>query len=68
MKERLDILKVLKDEEDLSDKVIKSNINIYGACRHKPEFYRYKNHDPSTYEFRLAEEDGVAYREAWHLL
>jgi GIY-YIG catalytic domain len=46
-KERLEILKqARKNPESL----INSCNEIYGACRHKPKFHRYKSRNPSTDE------------------
>ena len=39
MKERLEILKALGDNSE--KRLINSNNELYGACRHKPKFHRY---------------------------
>ena len=41
MKERLDIINVLWDNAE--KRLINSNNELYGACRHKPKFHRYIN-------------------------
>ena len=44
-KERLEILKRLKENPD---SLINSCNEIYGGCRHRPKFHRFKQQYPST--------------------
>ena len=55
MKERLEIFKALKEKGN-SKKVINSNNELYGACRHKPRFHRYLNYNSSTDDGRTIPE------------
>ena len=55
MKERLEIFKALKEKGN-SKKVINSNNELYGACRHKPRFHRYLNYNSSTDDGRTSPE------------
>ena len=54
MKERLHILKALGDKEET--RLINSNNELYGACRHKPKFHRYTCYNPSTDDGQLSPE------------
>ena len=46
MKERLHILKALGDKDET--RLINSNNELYGACRHKPKFHRFTHYTSST--------------------
>ena len=48
MKERLLILKTLGD--NAKKRLINSNNELYGACRHKPKFHRYTTTNSNTDE------------------
>jgi hypothetical protein len=52
MRERIEILKHSRENPN---SLINSCNEIYGACRHKPQFHRYKNQPPSTDESRKDE-------------
>ena len=47
MKERLEILKAIKNQPK---RLIKSSNELYGACRHCPVFHRYTNYKSSADE------------------
>jgi GIY-YIG catalytic domain len=51
-KERIEILKQSKKDPKI---LINSCNEIYGACRHKPRFHRYKSRTPSTDESLIDE-------------
>ena len=45
MKERLEILKQSRKNPD---KLLNSNSELYGACRHKTKFHRYTRNMPAS--------------------
>ena len=55
MKERLLILKALGDKMD-KKRLINSNNELYGACRHKPKFHRYTTYNSSADEGQFSPE------------
>ena len=55
MKERLLILNALGDKMD-KKRLINSNNELYGACRHKPKFHRYTTYNSSADEGQLSPE------------
>ena len=59
MKERLAILKALGDKDD-KRRLINSNTELHGACRHKPKFHRFtRNHNPSADDGQRGPERGI---------
>ena len=59
MKERLAILKALGDKDD-KRRLINSNTELHGACRHKPKFHRFtRNHNPSADDGQRGPERGM---------
>ena len=61
-KERLEILKLSKKNPE---SLINSCDEIYGACRHNPQFHRYVKADPSTDESGPRGRKGP-YRKSYH--
>ena len=55
MKERLLILNALGDKMD-KKRLINSNNELYGACRHKPKFHRYTTYNSSADEGQTSPE------------
>ena len=57
MKERLLILKALGDKKE--KRLINSNNELYGACRHKSKFHRYTNTTNSNTDDGINPERGI---------
>ena len=57
MKERLAILDALGDNEG-KKRLINSNNEVYGACRHKPKFHRFTHYTSSTDDGQKSPERG----------
>ena len=61
MKERISIL---TETRERPTRLIKSCNKIYGACRHKTRFHRYKNYTTSTDDGVTPERDHVSISES----
>ena len=57
MKERLAILKTLGDKDN-KRRLINSNTELHGACRHKPKFHRFTHYTSSTDDGQKSPERG----------